>query len=81
MCRESVRYVYIMSSLTRVLYTGSTTDLRRRVYQHKHGLLPGFTQEYSRSPDWYTSRARTTSVPRSNESDKSRAGGERRSSG
>ena len=47
MCRESVRYVYIMCSVTRVLYTGSTTDLRRRVYQHKHGLIPGFTQEYS----------------------------------
>jgi len=47
MCRESVRYIYIMSSLTRVLYTGSTTDLRRRVYQHRHGLIPGFTREYS----------------------------------
>lgn len=23
-----------------------TTDLRRRVYQHKAGLLPGFTREY-----------------------------------
>jgi putative endonuclease len=39
-------YVYILSSQTRVLYTGSTSDLRRRMYQHKAGLFPGFTQEY-----------------------------------
>ena len=40
------RHVYILASRTRVLYTGSTSDLRRRVYQHKRGLIPGFTREY-----------------------------------
>jgi putative endonuclease len=39
-------YVYILSSQSRVLYTGSTNDLHRRMYQHKAGLFPGFTQEY-----------------------------------
>lgn len=39
-------YVYTMSSRSRTLYTGITNNLERRVYQHKHGLLPGFTSEY-----------------------------------
>jgi putative endonuclease len=40
------RYVYILASQTRVLYTGSTSDLHRRVFHHKAGLFPGFTLEY-----------------------------------
>ncbi len=43
---EPVRYVYILASQSRVLYTGITTDLHRRVYQHKLGLIPGFTHRY-----------------------------------
>ncbi len=39
-------YVYIMTSLSRQLYVGVTSDLRRRVWQHKHGALPGFTRKY-----------------------------------
>jgi putative endonuclease len=46
MDREPVRYVYIVASRSRVLYTGITSDLRRRAYQHKHGLIPGFTHQY-----------------------------------
>lgn len=39
-------YVYIVSSRTKVLYTGVTNHLQRRVYEHREGLVPGFTQQY-----------------------------------
>ena len=28
------------------LYTGVTSDLRKRVYQHREGLIDGFTKRY-----------------------------------
>jgi putative endonuclease len=39
-------YVYIMSSKSGVLYIGSTNDLERRIFEHKHGLIEGFTKKY-----------------------------------
>lgn len=36
-----------MASRSRVLYIGVTDDLQRRVYQHKHKLIPGFTSTYN----------------------------------
>jgi putative endonuclease len=39
-------YVYIMSSQRRVLYTGVTNNLVRRVFQHKTGAVEGFTGKY-----------------------------------
>jgi putative endonuclease len=39
-------YVYIMTNRTRRLYVGVTNDLGRRVYQHKHHVMPGFTSKY-----------------------------------
>jgi putative endonuclease len=39
-------YVYIMASHSRVLYVGATSDLLRRVYQHKCGATEGFTRKY-----------------------------------
>ncbi len=38
--------VYIMASASRVLYTGVTGDLFRRVCEHRQGLTPGFTTRY-----------------------------------
>ena len=40
-------YVYIMSNKSRTLYTGVTGDLGRRVYEHKHKIVPGFTSKYN----------------------------------
>jgi putative endonuclease len=39
-------YVYLMASRTRVLYVGTTSDLLRRVFQHKNGAFAGFTRKY-----------------------------------
>ena len=39
-------YVYIMASKSRVLYTGITNNLHRRVWEHKRDELPGFTSKY-----------------------------------
>jgi predicted GIY-YIG superfamily endonuclease len=42
------------------LYTGVTSDLARRVYEHREGLLPGFTRKYScKLLVWYEHHERT----------------------
>ena len=41
-------YVYILfSKRNGTLYTGVTSDLKKRVYQHKNKLIDGFTSKYS----------------------------------
>ena len=41
-------YVYILASdRNGTLYTGVTSDLVRRVFEHRNGLVEGFTKKYS----------------------------------
>ena len=45
---EKQYYVYILASFkNRTLYTGVTSRLTHRVWQHKEGLVAGFTKKYN----------------------------------
>ena len=40
-------WVYIVTNRPNgVLYTGVTSDIARRAYEHREGLVPGFTRKY-----------------------------------
>ena len=41
-------YVYILASRRNgTLYVGCTTDLEKRIYEHRNGLVRGFTRKYN----------------------------------
>ena len=44
---NSMFYVYLLASRPYgTLYVGTTSDLVRRIWEHKNGLVPGFTKQY-----------------------------------
>jgi putative endonuclease len=41
-------YVYMLTNWSnKVLYTGVTNNLERRLYEHKNKLVKGFTEKYN----------------------------------
>lgn len=41
-------YVYILTNKTnKVLYTGVTNNIERRIFEHKNKTIPGFTTKYN----------------------------------
>ena len=41
-------YVYILTTKNnKMLYIGVTSDLKRRIYEHKQGMVEGFTKRFS----------------------------------
>ena len=60
-------YVYVLTNdRCNVLYIGSTENLKKRIYHHKHRLVAGFTKKYNvhrlvyyeLHPDMETARVR-----------------------
>jgi putative endonuclease len=39
-------YVYMMANVSRMIYIGVTSDLEKRVSQHKDNEYAGYTQKY-----------------------------------
>jgi putative endonuclease len=46
--QEKQFYVYILTNKYHtVFYTGMTSELQSRIYQHKEKIVPGFTKRYN----------------------------------
>ena len=44
--KQRLYYIYLLASRSRVLYTGVTNDLGRRLFEHRQGEKDGFTKKY-----------------------------------
>lgn len=45
--QECIYFVYILTNKSnKVLYTGVTNNLERRLYEHRNNLTPGFASQY-----------------------------------
>ncbi|MGH9510633.1 MAG: GIY-YIG nuclease family protein [Terriglobales bacterium] len=44
--RSRYYYVYILTNRSKTLYTGVTSNLEKRMFEHKHHAYPGFTSRY-----------------------------------
>ena len=41
-------YIYLMTNWNnKVIYTGVTNNLERRIFEHKNKLIKGFTEKYN----------------------------------
>ena len=48
MRKEKTYYVYILASRPNgTLYIGVTNNLARRAWEHREGVVPGFTKRYA----------------------------------
>ena len=46
--REKTGYVYILTNVSdEIIYTGVTSSLAKRVYEHKEKMVEGFTKKYN----------------------------------
>lgn len=47
MSSQRTYHVYIMSNISKTLYVGVTSNLERRVWEHRQKQIKGFTQRYN----------------------------------
>jgi len=47
MPRAKTYYIYVMTNKSGTLYAGVTGNIKARVWQHKNGLVEGFTTKYN----------------------------------
>ena len=40
-------YIYIMTNKSGTLYVGMTSNIKKRVFEHKDKLIAGFTKKYN----------------------------------
>ena len=46
MQRDKKAYVYILTNRSKTLYVGVTSNLERRIWEHKNHAFAGFTERY-----------------------------------